>query len=65
MNYINRLEFENTVLKTKLSVIYQSLEELRAYLRSSKFDTGNSLDRYVNTQDVLNRIEIPRSESML
>lgn len=33
------------------------LLDLVKYLQSSKFNYGDDLDRYVNVQDVLNRLE--------
>ena len=65
MNYIVKLKEENESLKNRLSAINSDLSELAAYLNSSKFQCGNSLDRYVNVQDVLNRLQDARFESIV
>lgn len=56
MKRIDQLEKENNELKAKLADTKSKIDELTAYLSSKKFHCGNSLDGYVNTQDVLDQL---------
>lgn len=56
MNYIKRLEQENEELKKQLAEIEDKIIELKIYMSSDKFKSGNELDGYVNIADVWHRI---------
>ena len=53
MNYIERLRIENAGLRREVEAVKTGLDDLRAYLHSSKFRCGDRLDNYVNVADVL------------
>jgi hypothetical protein len=57
MNYIKQLQeqiAENTRLINEAA---ENINQLRRYLNSPKFHCGDELDGYVNTQDVLSRLD--------
>lgn len=56
MNYIKQLEARVKELNLQRATAWEQVAELKAYLCSSKFNHGSELDRYVGTQDVLNRL---------
>jgi flagellar biosynthesis chaperone FliJ len=56
MNYIHQLQNEVKENRDALQDFREALQDLRAYLQSDKFRCGDSLDGYVNVQDVLNRL---------
>lgn len=56
MNFIKKLQQDTTELRAKLEAEKEKKQELTTYLLSKKFRCGDTLDGYVNTQDVLNRI---------
>jgi hypothetical protein len=58
MNYIHKLKKDNEGLKDEINIIKESLDDLRRYLNSSKFQCGDELDGYVNVKDVLDRLPI-------
>jgi hypothetical protein len=58
MNYIHKLQKDNEGLKDEINIIKESLDDLRRYLNSSKFQCGDELDGYVNVKDVLDRLPI-------
>lgn len=53
MNYIQRLQTENEELRAMVEAAQNELQAFRAYMASSKFNCGDSLDRYINTSDAL------------
>ena len=57
MNYIKRLEEEVAVLREQAAFAYVEIEDLFAYLESSKFEQ----DTTVQTKDVFNRLSEARS----
>lgn len=57
MNYINRLQQENTELQAQLRAARDELQELLAYVNSPKFNCGDSLDGYVSCGDIATRIQ--------
>jgi predicted RNase H-like nuclease (RuvC/YqgF family) len=65
MNYIKRLEDENKVLKNKMTEVKAKIMELENYLNGPKFHCGDSLDNYVNTQDVIDRIKDIKTDLIL
>ena len=56
MNYIKRLEQENTIKNTTICEARRKLHAIQDYLLSPKFRCGDPLDGYVSTQDMLNMI---------
>lgn len=58
MNYIKRLEMENADKAATIDRIRTHLQALERYLCSSKFRCGDTLDGYVNIQDVLTRLPV-------
>lgn len=56
MNYIKRLQVQVRALQAEKLALRNGLNELEAYLLSSKFSSGSELDGYVNVKDVLNRL---------
>jgi len=56
MNYIHKLQEEVQEKDQELKAVQDGLANLREYLLSGKFRCGDSLDGYVNVQDVLNRM---------
>jgi len=56
MNYIHQLQGEVREKDQEIQTLREGLKDLRAYLQSDKFRCGDSLDGYVNVQDVLNRL---------
>lgn len=60
MNYIKALEAERDEQRLILDRVHEELTDLVAYLNSPKFNCGHDLDKYVNTQDVINRLQNPR-----
>lgn len=56
MNYIKQLEARVKELNLQRATAWEQVAELKGYLCSSKFNCGDPLDQYVNTTDVLNRL---------
>lgn len=57
MNYIKALQIkveENEASKAKINEV---INDLYAYMNSKKFNCGDELDRYINTQDVRNYLD--------
>lgn len=57
MNYIKALQAkveENQASKEKIDEI---INDLYAYMNSKKFNCGDELDNYINTQDVRNYLD--------
>lgn len=58
MNYIKKLEQENKEKDEKIEEIQDTINELRRYLNSDKFQAEqNDLQGYVNIKDVLTRLQ--------
>ena len=57
MNHTQKNEKIDT-LETTVKTTFQAILDLRRYLNSPKFHCGDSLDNYVNTSDVHNRLDI-------
>jgi len=57
MNYITRLKAEREAAEREVQALRLGLNHLKGYLNSGKFNCGSDLDRYVNTADVITRIE--------
>jgi len=56
MNYIKKLELNDAAAAASIGEVESTVTELRAHLSSSKFRCGDSLDSYVNVNDVLARL---------
>jgi hypothetical protein len=56
MNGYQKLRQENVALAAERSTLKQGMDDLRNYLLSPKFASGDRLDGYVNVQDVLARL---------
>jgi hypothetical protein len=63
MNHIHKLQAQVRSLKAEQQALQQGITNLVAYLQSNKFRSGDSLDGYVNVQDVFNRIADARREA--
>lgn len=61
MNYIKRLESENSELKEKIKNADDFIAELFYYLSLEKFQHGD-LAGYVNINDVRSRLQLVRNE---
>lgn len=57
MNYIKKLQAKVNQHEVSKEIAEKNLSELRKYLLSEKFRCGDSLDGYVNVQDVLNWVD--------
>ena len=56
MNYIKSLQKINQDLQDEINRKDEIIKDLLSYLNMPKFNCGNELDNYVNTQDVRNRL---------
>ena len=56
MNYIKQLETKVQAYQAERVAIVDSLTELVVYLSSSKFACGDTLDGYVQINDVIRRV---------
>ena len=56
MNYIEILQTQNRALEAERATLANGLVELSQYLSSSKFFHGDSLDGYVQVNDVIRRL---------
>lgn len=63
MNYIHRLQQENEQLRNAARAAQEATSDLREYVNSAKFRSGDALDNYVNVQDVILRLA-PISEAL-
>jgi len=57
MNYIKQLQETLETTSHQKRELKRIISELRSYVQSNKFHSGNELDNYVSCQDVLNRTE--------
>jgi len=62
MNYIKKLESLNKAHGDTIVNISTRLDNILAYLNSSKFYCGSELDGYVSVQDIMLRLREIRSE---
>ena len=59
MNYIKPLQSDKADMVEQAEIALEKLDDLRAYLHSSKFRCEGALEGYVNVRDVLMRLEGP------
>jgi hypothetical protein len=57
MNYIQKLQELRLALEAENKRLQDKLHEIRDYCQSPKFRCNDSLDGYVNVQDIINRID--------
>lgn len=62
MKHISMLQDENKELKAKTESAKNKVDNLVKYLNSPKFHCGDSLDGYVNVQDVLDILRYIRTD---
>lgn len=56
MNHIHKLQAQVRATRAEHDAFEKGISDLVRYITSAKFSSGDSLDGYVNVQDVLNRI---------
>lgn len=62
MKYITVLQYENKELKARAESAKTKMDNLVKYLNSPKFHCGDTLDGYVNVQDVLDVLRDIRTD---
>ena len=65
MNYIKKLQEEVKRHNESTENVYSVICELYAYMNSSKFNCGDTLDNYINVSDVRNYLYRIRKELYL
>jgi hypothetical protein len=63
MNDIKQLETQVRALKAERQTLTNGINDIVAYLNSSKLACGNELDGYVQINDVLRRIADTKSNA--
>jgi hypothetical protein len=62
MNYIKRLQEENSELQARINRIQEVTMDLMAYAQSEKFSGGGDIGTYVSKYDVIARTQLILNE---